>query len=106
MSDVRYRLLKVICGICILNFVVFCIVAFESGGDAVNGKIMGGHFYLAENGKLTEVSEALFTYSLWHVRSLAITWPLAMLAGYLLKMENRERRRRAGLPPYYEIRTP
>jgi hypothetical protein len=106
MSDARYRFLKVICGICILNFAVFCVVAFEIGGDAVNGKVIDGNFYLAENGRLTEVSEGVFTYSLWHVRSLAVTFPLAMLAGYLVKMESRERRRRSGLPPYYETKTP
>ena len=86
MSDFRYRSLLAICAVCCLNFIVFFIVAIRLGGDAVNGKIVGGHFYLANHGKLTEVSEATFTYSLWHVRSLVVTHPLAMLTGYLAKM--------------------
>ena len=106
MSDFRYRSLIAICVVCCLNFVVFFVVAVKIGGDAVNGKITGGHFYLAEHGKLTEVSEAIFTYSLWHVRSLMVTHPLAILTGYLVKIEQRERRRRSGLPAYLESRTP
>jgi hypothetical protein len=73
--------------LCCLNFVVFFIVALAIGGDAVNGKVVGGHFYLANHGTLTEVSEAVYTYSLWHVRSLFITHPLAALTGYLAKKE-------------------
>jgi hypothetical protein len=68
-------------------------VAVAIGGDAYNGKIVGGdHFYVAEHGKFTEVSEAVYTYSLWHVRSLFVTHPLAMLTGYLAKMEQQARR--------------
>jgi ABC-type maltose transport system permease subunit len=105
MSDLRYRSLMAICVVCCLNFVVFFAVAVKIGGDAINGKIVDGHFYLANHEKLTEVSEAVFTYSLWHVRSLFITHPLAILTGYLMKMEQRERRRLTGLPPYEQTRT-
>lgn len=92
MSNLRYRCLQFVCGLGVLNFVAMAVGAFMLGGDAVNGKIAGGHFYLAEHGKLTEVSEAVYTYSLWHVRSVFVTHPLAMLAGYLLKMEGRARK--------------
>jgi len=98
MSNFRYRCLCAICALCALNFVVFCLVAVGIGGDAVNGKIVAGHFYLAEHGKLTEVSEAVFTYSLWHVRSLFVTHPLAILTGYLAKMEQREKSRSRSVP--------
>ena len=91
MSDFRYRCLLAVCGLGVLNFVIFVIVAVTIGGDAVNGKAVGGHYYLASHGKLTEVSEAVYTYSLWHVRSLFVTHPLAILTGYL---SNRERRAR------------
>jgi hypothetical protein len=89
MSDLRYRSLLVICVLGVLNFIVCFIVAIVIGGDAVNGKIVGGHFYLASHGKLTEVSETVFTYSLWHARSLFVTHPLAMLTGYLAKTEQK-----------------
>lgn len=102
MSDLRYRFLLAVCILCGLNFVVFVVVAFAIGGDAVNGKTVGGHFYLASHGKLTEVSEAVFTYSLWHVRSVFITHPLAMLTGYLAKTEQAARKSKADpavIPP-------
>jgi hypothetical protein len=57
-----------------------------------NGKIGGGHFYLASHGKFTEVSEAVYAYSLWHARSLFVTHPLAMLTGYLAKLEQKARK--------------
>jgi hypothetical protein len=83
-----------ICILCGLNFVVFCIVAIAIGGDAINGKTVGGHFYLASHGKLTEVSEAVFTYSRWHVFSLIVTHPLAMITGYLAKQEQIARKQK------------
>jgi hypothetical protein len=72
----------------VLNFVVFGIVATHLGGDAVNGKVEGGHYYLfgvrtqAGQKVYTEVSESVFTYSKWHVYSIWVTWPLVMAAGF------------------------
>jgi len=72
----------------ILNFAVFVIVASRLGGDALNGKVEGGHYYLygvrTESGHkvYTEVSESVFTHSKWHVYSLLVTWPLVMAAGF------------------------
>jgi len=94
MSDLCYRSIWVIFALACLNFVVFFIVAIVIGGDAVNGKIVGGHFYLANHGKLTEVSETVFTYSLWHVRSLFVTHPLGMLTWYFAKTEQKARKLR------------
>jgi len=72
----------------ILNFVVFVFVASHLGGDAVNGKVEDGHYYLfgvrTESGHkvYTEVSESVFTYSKLHVYSLLASWPLVMAAGF------------------------
>ena len=92
MCDFPYRCLQFVVGLGVLNFLTFVIGAFMLGGDAVNGRMIGEHFYLAEHGKFTEVSEAVYTYSLWHVRSVFVTHPLAMLAGYLLRMEGQARK--------------
>lgn len=73
----------------ILNFLVFVVIAIAIGGDAVNGRIVDGHFYVANHGRLTEVSQAVYTYSLWHVRSIFVTHPLAILTGYLAQRERR-----------------
>lgn len=72
----------------VLNFILFGAVATYLGGDAVNGKVEGGRYYLRgvriESGRkvYTEVSEPVFTYSRWHVYSLLATWPLVMAASF------------------------
>ena len=83
MSNFQYRVLSAICILGVLNFIALWVVSIVIGGDAFNGAIVDGHFYLGSHGKFTEVDEATFTYSLWQVRSVFITHPLAMLAGYL-----------------------
>ena len=69
--------------IAFVNFIAFWLIAVYLGGDAVNGKIADGHFYLSSHGKLTEVSEALWNYSRWHVYSTWVTHSLAFLAAFL-----------------------
>jgi hypothetical protein len=82
------RACQIFCGVGILNFVVFVAIASYLGGDAVNGKIEGGRYYLfgvrseAEGKGYTEVSQSVFNYSKWHVYSLLTTWPMVMAAGY------------------------
>lgn len=63
-----------------LNFTVYWFVALAIGGDAVNGKVVDGHYYLANHGHLTEVSRETFNYSLIHTRSIFVTHPLAFIA--------------------------
>jgi len=71
-----------------LNFLIFIAAAIYLGGDAVNGKVEGGRYYLfgarTESGRkvYTEVTEPVFTYSRWHVYSIFMTWPLVMAAGF------------------------
>jgi hypothetical protein len=63
------------------NFVGFAIMSHVLGGDALNGRIEDGRYFLNQNGRLTEVSQAVFEYSRWHARSLFVTHPLAIVAG-------------------------
>lgn len=68
----------------IINFLAFFAVTMWLGGDAQNGHEANGHFYVANHGYLTEVSEAAWQWSLFQARSVCITMPLAVLAmGYL-----------------------
>ena len=83
------HVLRTIFLLCILNFVVFWIVAVLIGGDAVNGYHQGGHYFLKSHGKATEVSEAVFDYSKWHARSLYATHPLAFICAALLLLRAR-----------------
>nr|WP_050780973.1 hypothetical protein [Bradyrhizobium sp. ORS 278] len=91
MSDFAFRFLKAIGVLCVLNFVAFVVGAIALGGDAISGRSGGGHYYLASHGKLTEVSAAVFTYSRWHILSVFVTHPLAMIIGYVLNRENKAR---------------
>ena len=83
----------------ILNFLIFVAGAIYLGGDAVNGKVEEGRYYLfgvrAESGRkvYTEVSRPVFTYSRWHVYSVFVTWPLVMAAGFA---SNRHKKRMSG----------
>lgn len=48
------------------------------GGDALNGKVEDGHYYLASHGRYTEVSQRFFEYSRIHALSAFIAIPLAL----------------------------
>jgi hypothetical protein len=67
--------------IAFINFAAFCIVAVSIGGDAINGRIENGHYYLASHGQLTEVSPEVWTYSKYHAISVFITHPIGILVG-------------------------
>jgi len=43
-------------------------MALYLGGDAENGRVQAGYFYLASHGNLTEVSKAIFSCSLFGLR--------------------------------------
>jgi hypothetical protein len=57
-------------------------MAIYLGGDAMNGGIFHGHYYLMSHGKYTEVTQKVFNYSKWHVHSVLVTHPLGFIAGY------------------------
>ena len=65
----------------ILNFVIFLFVAIIIGGDAISGHAAAGHYYVANHGKLTEVSYLVFVYSKMHAMSVFFTHPLTLIAG-------------------------
>jgi hypothetical protein len=70
----------VVLTIAFLNVTSFIVVAVLIGGDAANGKSLSGHYYLWDHSGYHEVSKRLFTYSLWHSRSIMVTQPLAFVA--------------------------
>ena len=76
--------------IAVADFVSFIAGVWYFGGDALNGHQAAGHYFLSNQGQLTEVSRAVFEYSRWHALSLFVTFPPAMLVGwYLSKRQNR-----------------
>jgi|GEM_PF-2600343 hypothetical protein len=65
----------------IANFTVFWVVGASIGGDAISGKVQGGHYYVSSHGRLTEVSPRIWHYSRIHAVSVWITHPLGILGG-------------------------
>ena len=63
-----------------LNFASFVIIAVHLGGDALNGKVENGRYFLSNHGRLTEVSADVFSYSRWHAESVFVTHALGMCA--------------------------
>jgi hypothetical protein len=75
---------RVLVLLAVMNFVAFWFESAALGGDALNGKQENGHFYVAEHGKYTEVSESQFEFSAWHTRSIFVTHALGILAALVL----------------------
>jgi hypothetical protein len=79
-------------GVALINFLVYFVVAIHLGGDAVNGGMRNGHYYLMSHGRYTEVSEPVFNYSRWHTYALWITHPLGLAAAWIYSRMRRARR--------------
>jgi hypothetical protein len=62
-----------------LDFGAFIIAALHFGGDAWNGHAAGGRYFLSANGRLTEVSRAVFQYSRIHVDILLVHTAVTMV---------------------------
>lgn len=57
----------------IVNFAAFIIINIYIGGDAINGHVTDGHYFLGSHGRYTEVNRAVWTYSYYHTISMWIT---------------------------------
>lgn len=60
----------------LINFLAFIIGLLYLGGDALNGYVRAGHYFLCAHGQCVETSRAIWRYSYWHT--------LAALGGILL----------------------
>jgi hypothetical protein len=91
------RVCNLVVAVGMLNFVIFAAGALYLGGDAVNGKVEGGRYYLfgvrTESGRKVymEVSKSVFAYSRWHVYSIFVTWPLVMAAAFASNRYHKKR---------------
>lgn len=88
--DRMRKLYDIVCAVALINFIAFLIGVAELGGDAVSGKSEGGRYYVANHGKLTEVSRAAFTYSRIHCYAVFTTHALAFVL-YLLTQLHKKR---------------
>jgi hypothetical protein len=82
------RVLPVLAGVAAIvgfaNFVWFFIESVNLGGDALNGFVRDGRYFVVSHGAATEVSRATWEWSRFHATSIFVTHPLAILgAAYL-----------------------
>jgi hypothetical protein len=49
-----------------INVLAFISVSVYLGGDALNGYVRGGEYFLCAHGRCVEVTKAVWTYSYWH----------------------------------------
>jgi len=75
-----------------INLVLFFILTAYLGGDAINGKIIDGRYFLASHGRLTEVSHRVFVYSEVHSVIFIVLGVLAMPLSILANRQNKKRR--------------
>jgi hypothetical protein len=71
---------SIIIRVAIVNFLLFIVISLLIGGDAINGKVEAGRYYLGNHGVYTEVNAVVFYYSKIHCLCVWITHPLAILA--------------------------
>lgn len=64
----------------VINIAVYVTVAGYLGGDAINGRVDDGRYFLGSHGKYTEVSRAVFDYSRIHTYTVWATCALLVLA--------------------------
>jgi hypothetical protein len=89
------RFLKYFFIVWAINLVLFFILTFYLGVDAINGKIIDGHYFLTNHGRLTEVSHRVFVYSEVHTVVFivlgVVAMPLAIIAKTAEQEESPER---------------
>ncbi len=79
----RIALIFVILGV--LNFMAFLAFSLSIGGSAAAGKVLAGHYFVGEHGKLVEVGEWTFTISKILGTSLMVTWPMVIVGAVIIK---------------------
>nr|WP_314446492.1 hypothetical protein [uncultured Sphingomonas sp.] len=78
----------------ILNFFALVAISIWVGGDAVQGKVENGRYFVAEEGRYHEVSATFYRLNQLHVASIFLTLPLAGLMAW--SGEQRARRKLKG----------
>jgi hypothetical protein len=81
-----------------INFIAFAIIASHLGGDALNGKVEYGHYYLMEHGRYTEVSRNVWIYSRIHaISAIALhPGPLVLAGAVMAFLGKMVRQKRSG----------
>jgi hypothetical protein len=89
----------VLVAIAIANFIGFLVISFLLGGDASQGRIEEGRFFLGNDlHRYTEVGEFAFRFSQFHGLSLFLTHP-AGLVGAVGQLVRRAKPERSPMKP-------
>ncbi len=91
----KMKILEAIVIVGILNFLLFIVATIHDRGDALNGKVEGGRYYLKNKIHYTEVNQAVFMRSLFLGYSMAITFSAGFIAGIFLSKMQREDEKQA-----------
>ena len=67
----------------LLNWAAYLSICSRIGGDAVNGKIDGGKYYVGSHGRYVEVSQSTYEWSRLHTYLVWATHAL-QLAGMII----------------------
>lgn len=74
----------------IANFLAFVVVSLSHGGDAWNGQVVAGAYFVGSHGHYTKVSRNFWIYSYYHTLLLCITFALSFaVASYYTWQERR-----------------
>ncbi len=91
MYPLLSKLYLVVVMLALLDFILLFAFSIYIGGDAVNGKIENGKYYVwgykYQDGVkgFHEVSRTIFDYSKWQVYSVGATWTVMLLGTVLYK---------------------
>lgn len=69
----------------VINFAAFVIGTFVIGGDALNGEIREGHYFVGSHNDLKEVSRTAYWYSFVHALSAFTSMPVALAIAALAR---------------------
>lgn len=77
----------------LIDFIALWVVEAWIGGSAWLGREIDGRHFVNNHGRLTEVTEATFMFARWHMISVYVTFPLALLATVLVWRQRPSRAR-------------
>lgn len=63
-----------------VNFFAFMVESLALGGDALNGREVNGHYFVASHGTYTEVAQSVWIISRIHAIVTLASWPFVMLS--------------------------
>ncbi|MEJ2717434.1 MAG: hypothetical protein P8182_09895 [Deltaproteobacteria bacterium] len=86
---------KILFAITVINFGIWGIVTSVIHGDAINGKIVNGTYYVAMKGHYTKVSRNVYLYSYLHTCSQFVLFPALVLVGFIETIRRHRKAKRS-----------